>query len=214
MLPEYRTIYRGGEDEIIEKKSRFIATVVPVNTEEEALEFVEKTRKKYWDARHNCFAYIIGERGQLQRCSDDGEPNGTAGKPMLDVLLGNELRNVAVVVTRYFGGLVRAYSGAVKAGLDASVIITKILGVKLHIETDYTTFGKIQYILAQRELKILDTVYTDKVELEVLIPKTDVAQVMHAITEGTNAQAEMTAGEECYYAEIDGVPTILEENII
>ena len=82
MLPEYRTIYRGGEDEIIEKKSRFIATVVPVNTEEEALEFVEKTRKKYWDARHNCFAYIIGERGQLQRCSDDGEPNGTAGKPM------------------------------------------------------------------------------------------------------------------------------------
>ena len=120
-------------------------------------------------------------------------------------------------MTRYFGGtllgtggLVRAYSGAVKAGLDASVIITKILGVKLHIETDYTTFGKIQYILAQRELKILDTVYTDKVELEVLIPKTDVDQV----TEGTNAQAEMTAGEECYYAEIDGVPTILEENII
>ena len=108
---------------------------------------------------------------------------------MLDVLLGNELRNVAVVVTRYFGGtllgtggLVRAYSGAVKAGLDASVIITKILGVKLHIETDYTKFGKIQYILAQRELKILDTVYTDKVELEVLIPKTDVDQVMHAIT--------------------------------
>ena len=208
MLPEYRTIYRGGEDEIVEKKSRFIATVVPV----------KKTRKKYWDARHNCFAYIIGERGQLQRCSDDGEPNGTAGKPMLDVLLGNELRNVAVVVTRYFGGtllgtggLVRAYSGAVKAGLDASVVITKILGVKLHIETDYTTFGKIQYILAQRELKILDT---DKVELEVLIPKTDVDQVMHAITEGTNAQAEMTAGEECYYAEIDGVPTILEENII
>ena len=199
MLPEYRTIYRGGEDEIVEKKSRFIATVVPVNTEEEALEFVEKTRKKYWDARHNCFAYIIGERGQLQRCSDDGEPNGTAGKPMLDVLLGNELRNVAVVV---------------KAGLDASMVITKILGVKLHIETDYTTFGKIQYILAQRELKILDTVYTDKVELEVLIPKTDVDQVMHAITEGTNAQAEMTAGEECYYAEIDGVPTILEENII
>ena len=180
MLPEYRTIYRGGEDEIVEKKSRFIATVVPVNTEEEALEFVEKTRKKYWDARHNCFAYIIGERGQLQRCSDDGEPNGTAGKPMLDVLLGNELRNVAVVVTRYFGGtllgtggLVRAYSGAVKAGLDASMVITKILGVKLHIETDYTTFGKIQYILAQRELKILDTVYTDKVELEEILEAID-----------------------------------------
>ena len=207
MLPEYRTIYQGGEDEIVEKKSRFIATVIPVENEEEALEFIEKTKKKYWDARHNCFAYVIGERGQLQRCSDDGEPNGTAGKPMLDVLLGNELRNVAVVVT---GGLVRAYSQAVKAGLQASVVITKILGVKLHIETDYTTFGKIQYILAQRELKILDTVYTDKVELEVLIPKTELEQVMHAITEGTNAQADMTPKEECYYAEIDGVPTVLE----
>ena len=217
MLPEYRTIYQGGEDEIVEKKSRFNASVIPVENEEEALEFIEKTKKQYWDARHNCFAYVIGERGQLQRCSDDGEPNGTAGKPMLDVLLGNELRNVAVVVTRYFGGtllgtggLVRAYSQAVKAGLQASVMITKILGVKLHIETDYTTFGKIQYILAQRELKILDTVYTDKVELEVLIPKTELEQVMHAITEGTNAQADMTPKEECYYAEIDGVPTVLE----
>lgn len=217
MLPEYRTIYQGGEDEIVEKKSRFIASVIPVENEEEALEFIEKTKKQYWDARHNCFAYVIGERGQLQRCSDDGEPNGTAGKPMLDVLLGNELRNVAVVVTRYFGGtllgtggLVRAYSQAVKAGLQASVMITKILGVKLHIETDYTTFGKIQYILAQRELKILDTVYTDKVELEVLIPKTELEQVMHAITEGTNAQADMTPKEECYYAEIDGVSTVLE----
>lgn len=217
MLPEYRTIYQGGEDEIVEKKSRFIASVIPVENEEEALEFIEKIKKQYWDARHNCFAYVIGERGQLQRCSDDGEPNGTAGKPMLDVLLGNELRNVAVVVTRYFGGtllgtggLVRAYSQAVKAGLQASVMITKILGVKLHIETDYTTFGKIQYILAQRELKILDTVYTDKVELEVLIPKTELEQVMHAITEGTNAQADMTPKEECYYAEIDGVPTVLE----
>ena len=217
MLPEYRTIYQGGEDEIVEKKSRFIATVIPVENEEEALEFIEKTKKKYWDARHNCFAYVIGERGQLQRCSDDGEPNGTAGKPLRDVLLGNELRNVAVVVTRYFGGtllgtggLVRAYSQAVKSGLRASVVITKILGVKLHIETDYTTFGKIQYILAQRELKILDTVYTDKVELEVLLPKTELEQVMHAITEGTNAQADMTPKEECYYAEIAGVPTVLE----
>ena len=111
MLPEYRTIYQGGEDEIVEKKSRFIATVIPVENEEEALEFIEKTKKKYWDARHNCFAYVIGERGQLQRCSDDGEPNGTAGKPMLDVLLGNELRNVAVVVTRYFGGTLLGTGG-------------------------------------------------------------------------------------------------------
>ena len=217
----YKTVYRGGTAEIVEKKSRFIAHSAHVESEEEALAFIEQIKKQYWDARHNCHAFSVGVTNETARCSDDGEPAQTAGKPMLDVLMGQQLKNTVVVVTRYFGGtllgtggLVRAYSGAVKAGLDASVIITKILGVKLHIETDYTTFGKIQYILAQRELKILDTVYTDKVELEVLIPKTDVDQVMHAITEGTNAQAEMTAGEECYYAEIDGVPTILEENII
>ena len=217
----YKTVYRGGTAEIVEKKSRFIAHSAHVESEEEALAFIEQIKKQYWDARHNCHAFSVGVTNETARCSDDGEPAQTAGKPMLDVLMGQQLKNTVVVVTRYFGGtllgtggLVRAYSGAVKAGLDASMVITKILGVKLHIETDYTTFGKIQYILAQRELKILDTVYTDKVELEVLIPKTDVDQVMHAITEGTNAQAEMTAGEECYYAEIDGVPTILEENII
>ena len=216
-----RVVYTGGEGEITEKKSHFIATVKPVQSEEEAVAFINETKKKYWDATHNCSAYIVGPDNRVERSNDDGEPSGTAGSPMLEVLRRKGLYNTAAVVTRYFGGtllgtggLVRAYSGAVKAGLDASVVITKILGVKLHIETDYTTFGKIQYILAQRELKILDTVYTDKVELEVLIPKTDVDQVMHAITEGTNAQAEMTAGEECYYAEIDGVPTILEENII
>ena len=88
MLSEYKTVYRGGEAEIIEKKSRFIATVRPVKNEEEAIAFIESMKKKYWDATHNCFAYILGEHFQIQRCSDDGEPSGTAGKPMLDVLLG------------------------------------------------------------------------------------------------------------------------------
>ena len=127
MLPEYRTIYRGGEDEIVEKKSRFIATVVPVNTEEEALEFVEKTRKKYWDARHNCYAYILGDNNEVQRFSDDGEPSGTAGKPILEVITGNECSNCLCVVTRYFGGvllgtggLIRAYTNAAKDALDNS----------------------------------------------------------------------------------------------
>ena len=104
MLEKYKVVYKGGQDEIIEKKSRFIATVAPVESEEKALAFIEAMKKKYWDARHNCFAYVIGERGQLARCSDDGEPGGTAGKPMLDVLLGEEIRNIVVVVTRYFGG--------------------------------------------------------------------------------------------------------------
>lgn len=217
MAEKYKIIYQGGEDEIVEKKSRFIATVFPVRTEEEALGFIEATRKKYWNARHNCFAYVIGDRGELARCSDDGEPQGTAGKPMLDVLLGEEIHNVAVVVTRYFGGvllgtggLVRAYSSAVKAGLASSVIITKISGVKLKINTDYTGLGKIQYILGQRGIKILDSVYTDKVELSVLLAKEISGEVQAEITEGTNGQAGLEVVEECYFAEIDGVPTVIE----
>ena len=128
-----------------------------METEEEALAFIEEMRKKYWDARHNCFAYVIGEKGELQRCSDDGEPSQTAGRPMLDVLLGEEVRNVCAVVTRYFGGtllgtggLVRAYSGAVQEGLKNSVIVTKRLADRLEVQTDYNSVGKIQYIAARQ----------------------------------------------------------------
>ena len=121
----YKILLKGGEGEIVEKKSRFIATLFPVHSEEEAAAFIESMKKKYWDARHNCSAFVLGERAQVTRCSDDGEPSGTAGKPMLEVLLGAEVRNAAVVVTRYFGGtllgtggLVRAYTQAVQAGLE------------------------------------------------------------------------------------------------
>lgn len=216
MLSQYKTVYRGNEAEIIEKKSRFIATVKPVETEEEAIEFIESLKKKYWNATHNCSAYVIGERFQVQRCSDDGEPSGTAGKPMLDVLLGEEIHDVAVVVTRYFGGtllgtggLVRAYSSATKAGLEASTVITKMYGQKMTIGTDYTGLGKIQYILGQRGIQILDSIYTDNVTLEVLLPEEQIKGVMEEITEGTNGQAKMELQEECYFAEIPG-----EKNIV
>ena len=218
MLSEYKTVYQGGEGEITEKKSRFIATVIPAGSEEEALTFVETIKKKYWDARHHCYAYVIGERNELQRCSDDGEPNGTAGKPMLDVLLGEELHNVAVVVTRYFGGtllgtggLVRAYSSAVKEGLASSVIITKIQGVKLHITTDYTGLGKIQYILGQRGLKILESGYTDKVALEVLVPQAELSEVCAEITEGTNGQAAIDKAGTCWFARTGNGVEVWEE---
>ena len=211
MLSQYKTVYRGGEAEIIEKKSRFIATVKPVNSEEEAIEFIESLKKKYWNATHNCFAYVLGEHFQIQRCSDDGEPSGTAGKPMLDVLLGEEIHDVVVVVTRYFGGtllgtggLVRAYAGATKEGLSASKVITKMHGQKISIQTDYTGLGKIQYILGQRGLNILNSIYTDKVELEVLLPEHVIGEVMAEIREGTNGQAKMELQEECYFANIDG----------
>ena len=194
-----------------EKKSRFIATVLPVTCEEEALEFIESMKKKYWNATHNCYAYVIGERFETQRCSDDGEPQGTAGKPMLDVLLGEEIHNTAVVVTRYFGGtllgtggLVRAYSGAVKAGLEASKIITKNWGIKLEIQTDYTGLGKIQYILGQRGITVLDSVYAENVMLIALIPEEMNQEVIAEITEGTNGQAKMTQKESCYFGTVDG----------
>ena len=218
MLSKYRTVYIGNEAEIVEKKSRFIATVLPVKSEEEALVFIEAMRKKYWNATHNCFAYVIGEHFQVQRCSDDGEPSGTAGKPMLDVLLGEEIHDVVVVVTRYFGGtllgtggLVRAYSGATKEGLLASKVITKMYGKKYSIQTDYTGLGKIQYILGQRGLTVLDSIYTDKVELEVLLPSEEVKSVLEEITEGTNGQAILEMKEECYFANIDGKMQVFEE---
>lgn len=218
MLPEYKIAYRGGQGEIVEKKSRFIATVQPVSDEEEAQEFIAEVKKKYWDARHNCFAYVIGERHELARFSDDGEPGGTAGKPMLDVLLGEDIHNVAVVVTRYFGGtllgtggLVRAYSGATKAGLAESQIINRICGVKLSIDTEYGDLGKIQYILGERKITILDSVYTDKVQLVCVIPEDDVKKVCEEITEGTGARAGMEELGKCFYALIEGQIKILEE---
>ena len=115
MKNQYQTVYSGGTAEIVEKKSRFIANVFPVTTEEEALEILEKIRKQYWDARHNCWAYVIGADHVSARCSDDGEPSQTAGKPMLDVIMGQELHNVLVIVTRYFGGTLRGTGGLVRA---------------------------------------------------------------------------------------------------
>ena len=142
MQKEYKIVENGGEGEIIEKKSRFISTVRPVADEEEALAFIDEMRKKYWNASHNCYAYVIGEHKDtmIMRCSDDGEPGQTAGKPMLDVLLGENLRNTAVVVTRYFGGtllgtggLVRAYSKAVQEGLNNSEVAVRRHTVLLEI---------------------------------------------------------------------------------
>lgn len=216
MSEEYKAVYEGGEGELIEKKSRFIATVIPVESEEEALAFIEAMKKKYWNATHNCSAYVIGEKGQLKRCSDDGEPSGTAGCPMLEVLEGEGIRNVAVVVTRYFGGtllgtggLVRAYSASVKAGLASSVIITKIPGVKLKIETDYTGLGKIQYLLGEMGIRTLDSQYTDHVELDVLVPETMLERVKAELIEGTNGQAKLEEGANCWFADVNGEMVIL-----
>ena len=211
MLKNYRTVYQGGEGEIVEKKSRFIATVIPAAEEEEALAFIEAMNKKYWNATHNCFAYVIGERNEIQRCSDDGEPSGTAGKPMLDVLLGEELHNTAVVVTRYFGGvllgtggLVRAYSGAVQAGLGESTVIEKHHGISLALTADYTAIGKLQYIAAENQLPVLDTEYTDKVIMHLLVPNDQIGRIQKVITEATSGRIKMEKEKELYFADVEG----------
>ncbi len=211
MKDRYRTILKGGVGEITEKKSRFIATVRPTETEEEALAFLEEMRKKYWDARHNCYACSIGQNREYTRCSDDGEPPGTAGRPMLDVLLGEDLHNAAVVVTRYFGGtllgtggLVRAYSRAVQEGLAASRIIEKIHGISLAVNIDYTWLGKLQYIAGERKLPILDSEYTDRVALKLLVPDGQAESVIKAVAEATGGQAFMEKEKELYFALLDG----------
>ena len=204
MLDSYKTVYEGKEGEIVEKKSRFIATVRSVESEEDALSFIEEMRKKYWDARHNCFAYTVGDNREFTRCSDDGEPSGTAGRPMLDVLLGENLYNTAVVVTRYFGGvllgtggLVRAYSAATQEGLRASTVIEKIRGISLAVTTDYTGIGKLQYIAGERGIPILDSEYTDKVVLHLLVPFDQIESVQKEITEGTNGRAKIERSLFC-----------------
>lgn len=218
MLECYKTLLEGGEGEIVEKKSRFVATVRLVETEEEALAFIEEMKKKYWDARHNCYVYSVGTNREYTRCSDDGEPSGTAGRPMLDVILGEDIYNVAVVVTRYFGGillgtggLVRAYSKAVQEGLRNSLIIEKKYGISLEVTTDYTGIGKIQYIAGERKLPILDSEYTDKVVMKILVPHDEVAAVQKVITEGTNGRAKMKKEKDLYFAVLDGEVHLFEK---
>ena len=206
MKKSYKILYQAGEGEIVEKKSRFIATIRPVVSEEEALSFIAEMRKKYWDATHNCTAFVIGENHEQMRCNDDGEPSQTAGRPMLDVLLGEDVHNCCAVVTRYFGGtllgtggLVRAYSAAVKEGLRNCQILEKQLARKLTVETDYTGLGKIQYILGEEKISTLDSQYADKVSLTLLVPVDQLDPLMEKLTEGTNGRCVMEPGEQVWY---------------
>ncbi len=207
----YKIIYRGGEGEITEKKSRFIATIRPISTEEEALAFLEEMKKKYWDASHNCSAYVLGKNQELVRCSDDGEPSQTAGRPMLEVLLKEELHNTCAVVTRYFGGtllgtggLVRAYQSALKSGLKNCTILTLQLGKKYTISTDYTGIGKLTYLANQMELSILATEYTHQVTTSLILSPEQEKRFLDKLTEATAGRSVFTLEEELYFSKLDG----------
>lgn len=193
-----RILLSGGSGQIEEKKSVFIANIARADSEEEATAFIEAMKKKYWDARHNCSAFVIGERGELTRCSDDGEPSGTAGRPMLEVLLRENIKNIVVVVTRYFGGtllgtggLVRAYTQAVKEGLNDCKIGVLRMGVPLALTTDYNGIGKILYLLSAMGLTPKDSDYGEKVTLQVLVPVEEKDRLVLDITEATAGKTEI-----------------------
>lgn len=208
---DYRVLIQGGQGEIVEKKSRFIATVRKVETEQEAAAFIEEMKKKYWDARHNCSAFVIGSRGQLTRCSDDGEPSGTAGRPMLEVLLAEEIRNVAVVVTRYFGGtllgtggLVRAYTQAVKAGLAESITGVMRQGLEIDLQTDYNGVGKVLYILREQGLEPVDSQYGQDVRLTLRIRKDQAQQLQKELVEATCGRIVWECKKEVRFIDKNG----------
>lgn len=211
-----KIILKGATAEITEKKSRFIATVQSVRSQEEADDFILRTRKTFWDARHNCSAMILGQRGEISRCSDDGEPSGTAGRPMLSVLAGEGLTDVCAVVTRYFGGvllgtggLVRAYSDAVKKAVAACLTGTRTEGIRLRIRTSYNDAGKIRYILEQRQLPLTDVSYTDMVETETLVELGALDSLKKAVTEKTGAKADFPLEDRITFALTDQGPVLL-----
>lgn len=207
-VAEYRVLLEGGSGEIVEKKSRFIATVSKCETEEDANRFIAEIKKKYWDARHNCSAFVIGSRGELTRCSDDGEPSGTAGRPMLEVLLGEELRNVVVVVTRYFGGtllgtggLVRAYTQAVKEGLANCRMGRMRYGGQWEIGTDYNDIGKILHLLGQHGVEPLSSAYTEEVVLTLQLSEEQSESLCKELVDITNGRVQIEKKNECYFIE-------------
>ena len=211
-----KIILKGASAQITEKKSRFIASVKSVRTPEEADDFILRKKKEYWDARHNCSAMILGERGEFSRCSDDGEPSGTAGRPMLGVLTGEGLTDVCVVVTRYFGGvllatggLVRAYSGAVQEALASCVIGERTDGYRLRIKTSYNDAGKVRYLLEQRQFPVTDVSYTDQVETETFVEQSALSSLKAAVTEKTNAKAAFPVEEKVRYVLTGTGPVLL-----
>ena len=206
-FPPYRCVLEGGCGELVEKKSRFLAAVRPVESEEEASRFIEERKKKYWDASHNCSAFVIGRRAELTRCSDDGEPSGTAGRPMLEVLLKEGICNTAVVVTRYFGGtllgtggLVRAYGAAVKEGLKNSRVVTMCYSTKLEVRADYPDVGRIQHLAAREGITQESAEYGADVRFVFAVLAEDEDRIIKSLTEATDARARIGILTRGYYA--------------
>jgi uncharacterized YigZ family protein len=202
-LNDYKTVSKQATAEITEKKSRFIANVCPISAEQQGLDFLQSVRSKYYDARHNVFAYVL-RQNNIQRYSDDGEPSGTAGMPTLDVIRKEGLTDLLVVVTRYFGGillgtggLVRAYTKAAKEGIEAAGIITRRFCRQYSIQVDYTLLGKVQHEAAQMDCIPGEILYTDQVTLTYYVPETEL-RFEGALVNCTNGRIQIKQGEGKY----------------
>lgn len=211
-----KIVYRGASAELTEKKSRFIADVAPVRSEAEAYAFIDGIKKKYWDCRHNCSAFVIGQDPPLTRCSDDGEPAGTAGRPMLEMLLAEGITDVCVVVSRYFGGtllgtggLIRAYTGAAKLGIEASTVAERMDGCILSAAISYDLIGKIQYNAAELGLTEISSDYGERVTLRYLVAAPDLDRAKKRFTEVSCGKALISCGDPLRYIIAEGRPVIL-----
>ncbi|MBU5438217.1 YigZ family protein [Tissierella sp. MSJ-40] len=207
----YRTIHNYGEEEVIINKSRFIGYAMPINNEEEALAFIDKIKTKHRDATHNVYAYVVGDNNNIQRFNDDGEPSGTAGIPVLEVIKKEDLRNVVVVVTRYFGGiklgtggLIRAYTKGAKIGLDAGIIVERILHTKIKIRVDYTLYGKIENYLMTNGYLVDDVIFDDGVNIFVYIKFSEVESFNKTIIDLCSGNVMMEEILEEYLTIKDG----------
>ena len=210
-MSNYKTLHKFGVDEYIVEKSTFIGYAKPIKTEEEAIEFVNEIKKKHKDATHNVWAYTVGENMNIQRYSDDGEPQGTAGIPTLEVIKKEDLRDVVVVVTRYFGGiklgaggLVRAYTKGAKVGIEAGIVIEKVKYTEVKIKIEYTQLGRIRNEIMNLGFKVKDTIYSEDVEIIVYSKIEDVQSLTDRMIDITSGTADVSIGEEYYLSEKDG----------
>lgn len=209
MIERYLTVKEDGQSEIEIKKSRFICSFKRVTTEEEAKMFIQAIKKEHWKANHNCSAFVIGDKSEIQRSSDDGEPSGTAGIPMLEVLKKNELINVVAVVTRYFGGiklgaggLIRAYTQAVSHGLTEIGIVEGTLQQELAVAITYPQLGKLENFLELQQVTVKETRYTDQVIVVCMVDETDISQFKATVTELLNGQVTFEKGPISYHEKL------------
>lgn len=206
-----KILIEAGVGEYEEKKSKFIAHLKEIDSEEDAITYINELKKEYWDARHNCYAFILGNRNEVQRFSDDGEPGGTAGKPILDVIAGSGIHNIVMVVTRYFGGvllgtggLVRAYQKSSIDAIEKSIVIDKMSGVRINVTTDYTGIGKLQYLVATLEATEMNTEYGENVIMDVIVPTQNYEKFVESITEATSGKAVIEKVDDVSYGVYEG----------